>query len=184
MDTAIISDPDKNIARYRAAIADWLKQMTPEARPDLARYAVTLTFDLNRMAKSCWTGILDKSSALRLAKRDFAKFRWKLDRSVLKNAASRFGQELSYVPVIEGQGVGKQLHYHCVIVTPGRVALPEMIASVKHAWSSTAFGGFEIDVQHMRDDGWLNYMSKEAWKVDRDVVDVDNVRLGACPMRC
>ena len=181
---AAIPTPTHSRATLTTEISDWLSRMTPGAQSDVARYAVTLTFDLDKMRRKCRTNILEKSDALTFAIRNFKSFRWNLDRLILKNAATRHGRELSYVPVIEGQGAGKQIHYHCVIVTPARVPVSEMVTLVKQAWMRTEFAGPQVDVQPMRDDGWLTCMSNEAWTLRRDVVDIDNVRLSTCPKRC
>ncbi len=158
--------------------------MTPSENDCSARYAVTLTFDVNRMHHRSWSGLLTNAEAVAFAKRDFATFRMQLDRAILNNAAKRHGRELSYVPVIEGQGKGERIHYHCVIVTPARIGLLEMTKAVKQAWRRTYFGNQQVDVQPMRDDGWLGYIAKKAWTLRQDAVDFDNVRLGECPKRC
>lgn len=158
--------------------------MTPSLDPTVARYAVTLTFDINRMYAMTPSGELSAKEKLEWAKRAFAKFRRRLDHAILGNAASRYGRELEYVPVIEGQRPNEHIHYHCVIVTPARVTLDEMTQSVKTAWKSTGIGGHQIDVQVMYSEGWLMYIAKEAWTVKKDAVDFDNVRLNACPLRC
>lgn len=167
----------------RDEIYAWLRRMTPAASDDTTRYAVTLTFDIDKMRRKSRSGVLELNEATAFARQTFAVFRRNLDRAIFKNAAVRFKRELSYVPVIEGQGKGERIHYHCVIVTPQRVALPEMALAVKHAWMNTEFGAVQTDVQHMLDDGWLSYISKEAWTIKRDAVDVDNVRLGTPPLR-
>ena len=169
---------------YSDEVAKWLKRMTPEESDSTARYAVTLTFDIESMHRKCRGGLLELDEKVALAKIAFSSFRWKLDRTVLKSAASKYGRELTYIPVIEGQCSGHRIHYHCVIVTPMWVKLHEMKVAVKHAWSRTDFAGHQVDVQPMRDDGWLQYISKEAWTLTRDVVDIDNVRLSTRPGRC
>lgn len=158
--------------------------MTPAAVSTVSRYSVTLTFDINRMYAWTPSGELPAEEKLAWAKRAFAKFRRHLDHAILGNAASRYGRELEYIPLIEGQGIKQQLHYHCVIVTPARVTLKEMTTAVKRAWMSTGVGGHQIDVQTMYSDGWLAYVAKEAWTVKREAVDFDNVRLNTCPLRC
>jgi hypothetical protein len=165
-------------------VADWLKRITPAAGCSTARYAVTLTLDVEHMHRKCRSGALTSEEEVAFAKDTFSAFRWNLDRAILKSAASRHGRELAYVPVIEGQSSGDRIHYHCVIVTPTWVTLQDMKAAVKHAWSRTQFGAHQLDVQPMRDDGWLQYMSKEAWTLHRDAVDIDNVRLSTRPQCC
>lgn len=158
--------------------------MTPPEKNGFSRFAATLTLDVECMHRRSRIGVLPKEEQVALAKRTFSAFRWKLDRAILKSAASRHGHELTYIPVIEGQGSGHRIHYHCVIVTPSWVDLKDMATAVKHAWSRTEFGAHQIDVQHMRDDGWLSYISKEARTLHRDAVDIDNVRLSMYPERC
>jgi len=165
-------------------VRDWLSRMTPGPCPEQSRFAVTLTFDQRKMLKCSASGMLTAAEALHFAKTSFTRFRMSLDRKILKSAASRHGKELVYVPVIEGQNPGEVIHYHCVIVAPAWLTLDHMSTAVKDAWMSTGLAGFEIDVQPMRDDGWLAYMSKRAWNVNQDCVDIDNVRLGTPPERC
>ena len=178
------SPANANGFAFNEHVADWLKRMTPSESDNITRYAVTLTLDVESMHRKCRGGVLEADEKVSFAKTTFSAFRWKLDRTILRSAASKHGRELTYVPVIEGQSSGHRIHYHCVIVTPTWVTLPDMRAAVKHAWSRTEFGAHQVDVQPMRDDGWLRYMSKEAWTLTRDVVDIDNVRLSTCPVRC
>jgi hypothetical protein len=168
----------------RADLQQWLIDATPEATDDTARFAVTLTFDINRMYALTPSGVLKADDKIAWAKRAFAKFRRRLDHAILGNAASRYNRELVYIPMIEGQGAKQQLHYHCVIVTPARVTTHQLAAETKRAWMQTGVGGHQIDVQPMYDRGWLSYIAKEAWTVKRETVDFDNVRLGASPQRC
>lgn len=174
----------KSALKLRHELREWLSTMTPAADAAVSRYSVTLTFDINRMYALTESGELSRIKKLAWAKRAFAKFRLRLDRAILGNAASRYGRELEYIPLIEGQGAKQQLHYHCVIVMPSRVTTQEATAAVKMAWLSTGIGGYHIDVQPMYSDGWLNYISKEAWTVKRDAIDIENVRLKTCPQRC
>jgi len=178
------SSADRKPLAITEQVSDWLKRMTPREDCSTSRFAVTLTLDVERMHRKCRSGALTPEEAVDFAKITFSAFRWKLDRTILKSAASKHGRELTYIPVIEGQSSGHRIHYHCVIVTPSWVALPDMNVAVKHAWSRADFGAQQIDVQPMRDDGWLQYISKEAWTLHRDTVDIDNVRLSKRPQRC
>ncbi len=171
-------------SEVRAEVYAWLQRLTPKAEDGSSRYAVTLTLDVDSMRRKSKSGLLDRDEAVVMARENFAAFRANLDYAVYKNAAVRYGRGLTYVPVIEGQGRGERIHYHCVIVTPSRVDLRAMTAAVKRAWMRTAFGAVQTDVQPMLDDGWLSYISKEAWTIKRDSVDIDNVRLASAPKRC
>jgi len=79
--------------------------MTPCDDEDGTRYAVTLTLNVERMHRKSRSGALTGEEAVDFAKATFAAFRWKLDRIILKSAATKHGRELTYVPVIEGQGL-------------------------------------------------------------------------------
>ena len=184
MYAAASSPATSNSLAFKDHVAAWLKRMTPNADRSAARFAVTLTLDVERMHRKSRSGVLESDEKVSFAKATFSAFRWRLDRTILKSAASRHGRELTYIPVIEGQSCGHRIHYHCVIVTPSWITLADMRTAVKHAWSRTEFGAHQIDVQPMRDDGWLQYMSKEAWALHRDAVDIDNVRLSTRPQRC
>jgi len=175
-----VADPEY----LKQEVLDWLARMTPRANPEQSRFAVTLTFDQRKLLMCSASGLLTAAEALGFAKTSFARFRMSLDRKILKSAACRNGKELVYVPVIEGQNLGEAVHYHCVIVTPAWVTLDRMSEAVKAAWMGTGFAGFETDIQPMRDDGWLAYMSKRAWTLNQDCVDIDNVRLDRDPARC
>ena len=158
--------------------------MTPPEDDAATRFAVTLTLDVEAMHRISRTGAAEKEVQVELAMSTFAAFRWKLDRLVLKNAAAKHGRELTYIPVLEGHGSGARIHYHCVIAAPSWVTLDAMKTAVREAWARTRFGHQQVDVQPMRDDGWLQYMSKEAWTLRNDAVDIDNVRLSTDPKRC
>lgn len=181
---ATITSKPSPAEEARAQIYAWLQRMTPMADETTNRYAVTLTFDIDCMRRKSSSGLLEQDEKLALARQNFASFRRHLDFAIFKNAAVRYGRELVYVPVIEGQGPGDRIHYHCVIVAPSRIDLPAMTEAVKRAWLQTEFGAVQTDVQNMLDDGWLSYISKEAWTLKRDAVDIDNVRLAAVPKRC
>lgn len=170
--------------KLRSDVRQWLLDATPAVTEHTAHYAVPLTFDINRMYAMTPSGELAHDAKIAWAKRAFAKFRRRLDHAILGNAASRFNRELTYIPMIEGQGAKQQLHYHCVIVTPARVSTQQLAAEAKRAWMQTGIGGHQIDVQPMYDTGWLSYIAKEAWTVKRETVDFDNVRLAARPQRC
>ena len=174
MQVAPPHSPSRQSKRLIIDVADWLQRMTPRQNDSAARYAVTLTFDINKMHQRSWSGLLTNSEAVALAKEDFATFRRRLDRAILNNAAKRHGRELSYVPVIEGQGKGQRIHYHCVIVTPARIGLHEMTERVKQAWRRTYFGNLQVDVRrpscNARCAGALGIAVPAAWEHPRDGV--------------
>ena len=173
-----------NRATLSDEVASWLVRMTPTETETEARFAVTLTLDVDAMHRAMRTGIAEKQKQIEFARSSFAEFRWKLDRLILKNAAVKYGRELAYIPVLEGLGNAARIHYHSVIVVPARVTCEAMKHSVREAWGRARFGHQQVDVQPLRDEGWLHYMSKEAWTLRHDAVDIDNVRLSTDPKRC
>jgi len=181
MPTSALSPPPEDLKQQ---VLDWLVRMTPASSSEQSRFSVTLTFDQRKMLKYSPSGMLTAAQALHCAKTSFARFRMSLDRKILKSAASRNGKELVYIPAFDVQNSGEFIHYHCVIVTPAWVTLDRMTEAVKNAWMGTGLAGFEMHVTPMRDDGWLAYMSKRAWTLNQDCVDIDNVRLGTDPERC
>jgi hypothetical protein len=59
--------------KLRADLRQWLLDATPETTADAARYAVTLTFDINRMYAMTPSGVLGADDKVAWAKRAFAK---------------------------------------------------------------------------------------------------------------
>jgi hypothetical protein len=184
MDTLPTSAHSRAARKLRYELREWLSKMTPEADASTTRYAVTLTFDIDRMYRMTACGVLLNEDKVAWAKRAFAKFRHHLDRAIYGNSATRHNKELEYIPVIEGQGAKQQIHYHAIIVAPARVSLPDMTAEVRKAWRSTGIGGHQVDVQVMYSTGWQSYITEEAWTPRIESLDFDNVRLRSCPQRC
>ena len=116
-EAAITSKPSP-AEEARSEIYAWLQRMMPVADETTRRYAVTLTLDIDCMRRKSSSGLLEQDEKLALARQNFASFRRRLDLAIFKNAAVRYGRELDYVPVIEGQGPGDRIHYHCVIIAP------------------------------------------------------------------
>jgi len=89
------------------------------------------------------------------------RFQQKLNFVVFGHAAKRHGKTLKYLPVVEGERSGKNLHLHFAIGNlPKHVKLNQFDALVCQAKKYVE----HIDEQHkvdIADRGWLEYITKE-----------------------
>lgn len=89
------------------------------------------------------------------------RFQQKLNFVVFGHAAKRHGKTLKYLPVVEGEHSGKNLHLHFAIGNlPKHVKLNQFDALVCQAKKYVE----HVDEQHkvdIADRGWLEYITKE-----------------------
>lgn len=89
------------------------------------------------------------------------RFQQKLNFAVFGHAAKRHGKTLKYLPVVEGERSGKNLHLHFAIGNlPKHVKLNQFDALVCQAKKYVE----HVDEQHkvdIADRGWLEYITKE-----------------------
>ena len=85
-------------------------------------------------------------------------------------AAERYGKQLKYLIVVEGERSEKNLHLHLAIGDlPSHVKFNQVANLVKQAKSHV----LEIDEQYkvdITDSGWMEYISKEFGAKDTDNV--------------
>ncbi len=109
---------------------------------------------------------LGRDDCDRIAKR----FIQKLNREVFGKAAERYGKQLKYLIVVEGERSEKNLHLHLAIGDlPSHVKFNQVANLVKQAKSHV----LEIDEQYkvdITDSGWMEYISKEFGAKDTDNV--------------
>lgn len=102
----------------------------------------------------------------RIAKR----FTQKLNRQVFGKAAERYGKQLKYLIVVEGERSGKNLHLHLAIGDlPSHIKFNMVSDLVMKAKLQVV----EIDEQYkvdITDSGWMEYISKEFGAKDTDSV--------------
>ena len=99
------------------------------------------------------------------------RFQQKLNRAVFgRRAAEKYGKTLSYLPVLEGECSGKNLHLHFAIGNlPPRFKFNQFDSLVRQAKQHVA----DIDLQHkvdIADSGWLEYITKETGSEHTDNV--------------
>jgi len=112
------------------------------------------------------------------AQRNFRLFLKRLNQNLFGNAAKRFGKSVAVLPVLEGDGKTKLIHYHCAIGNfPAHIPASAIPAVIKCAWHQTPFGNEQVDVKPIRDAGWGRYMGKEIGSRNTEAVDINNLRL-------
>lgn len=99
------------------------------------------------------------------------RFQQKLNRAVFgQRCAEKFGRSLKYLPVLEGQRSGKNLHLHLAIGgLPEHIMLNQFEALVREAMHHVP----EINVQmkvDVADSGWFEYITKETGSTHSDNV--------------
>lgn len=148
---------------------------------DAVTHAVSLTLKPNRI-------LLNNNGATTVkltdfeAKETFRFFVKRLNKSLFGNAASRFGKTVSVIPVLEGQGTNKLLHYHCAIGNvPDGMSVEALKTHIHAAWLKTPYGNEQIDVKLIESSDWFAYMGKEIGIKHADVLDWTNVVLPPAP---
>ncbi|MDR6420254.1 hypothetical protein J2801_002505 [Paraburkholderia phenoliruptrix] len=140
-------------------------------------HAVTLTMKPSRVVLTSAGQTVQRLTEIG-AKENFRHFVKRLNASVYGSAAKRYGKTVYLIPVIEGAATGKQLHYHCMMGNFREGAQDGAVASsIRDAWLQTHFGNYQIDVQRMYSDGWIDYITKEVGMGDADNVDYGNVHV-------
>ncbi|WP_141107005.1 hypothetical protein [Herbaspirillum aquaticum] len=125
--------------RIQKACIEWMVQ-----HKDAFNYAVTLTLKSYRRLRNDRGQVVEQLSHFE-AKRTLRYFVMRLNIALFGKAAKRFSRSISIIPVLEGHGADKRLHYHCAIGgLPENMSVDEIDAVVRDAWSKTPFGYDEI----------------------------------------
>ena len=149
----------------KAATRTWLSGMSNEFP-----LALTLTLKqtvVETTVNGTYKRKLTRIDCERIAKR----FTQKLNREVFgKRMADKFGHTLKYLPIVEGERSGKNLHLHFAIGNlPKHVKFNQFNALVSNAKLHVE----NIDAEHkvdIADSGWLEYITKEVGTKDTDNV--------------
>lgn len=149
----------------KAATRTWLCGMSNE-------FPLALTLTLKQTIteknyKGTYRRNITRTDCERIARR----FTQKLNREVFgKRKADKFGHTLKYLPVVEGERSGKNLHLHFAIGNlPKNIKFNQFDALVSKAKQHVE----HVDVQHkvdIADSGWLEYITKEVGTKDTDNV--------------
>ena len=162
--TRMAFDP-KAILTQKAAVRAWLGGMAKD-------YPLALTLTLKQTicetnARGTYKRKLTRIDCEQIARR----FTQKLNRQVFgKRGADKFGLALKYLPVVEGERSGKNLHLHFAIGgLPEHVKFNQFDALVRNAKAAVE----NIDAEHkveLTDSGWMEYITKEVGAKDTDNV--------------
>jgi hypothetical protein len=163
--------------QLRSACVAWMQQYA-----DHLTHAVTLTLKPYRVLATN-TGEVREALTSIEASATCRHFLNRLNGSIYGNAVKRSGKSITAIPVLEGQGSAKLLHYHCALGGfPLTICDKAIAAKITNAWHLTPFGNEQVDIQPMHSSRWLTYMGKEIGLRNADGVDWENVRLSAASL--
>lgn len=139
----------------KAATRTWVCGMANE-------FPLALTLTLKQtIVEETPKGTVRRAITKQDCERITQRFQQKLNFVVFGHAAKRHGKTLKYLPVVEGERSGKNLHLHFAIGNlPKHVKLNQFDALVCQAKKYVE----HVDEQHkvdIADRGWLEYITKE-----------------------
>ncbi|MFJ3055976.1 hypothetical protein [Herbaspirillum sp. NPDC087042] len=162
--------------RIRQACIEWMVH-----HKDAFNYAVTLTLKSYRRLRNDHGQVVEPLSHFE-AKQTLRYFVKRFNISMFGKAAKRYGRSISIIPVLEGHGQDKRLHYHCAIGgLPKKMSVDEINVAVRDAWSKTPFGYDEIHVSPIISTNWFSYIGKEIGRMNADVIDWENTVIPPAP---
>lgn len=107
--------------------------------------------------------------------RNFSHFSNRLNKAILRNSFTRYGNRIPMIPVLE-RSYSQRYHYHTVINRPDQVTRDDFKGVVYDCWNRTLWGYREIDFQFDVSAGWINYISKLSQKETySDSIDWQNL---------
>lgn len=119
------------------------------------------------------------SCSWRTHSQNFRHFMNRLNQSYLQNGYRRYGNRLTVIPTREGTRYVRP-HYHCVIDNPFPERNDEFRRLVKESWRKTSLGQPRVEVDPMRSDRWIEYMTKLYSKTNfRESIDWENLILSS-----
>lgn len=161
---------------HRTDARDGVKQWVHDMSADFP-FALTLTLKQSFLVstpKGNYYRKLDRDDCQRAAER----FQQKLNRAVFgKRAADEYGKGLRYLAVLEGGVKGKHLHLHYALGgLPPFIRLGDLHGLIDHARSLVPVLDDQFRVK-IADDGWHDYITKQAHRTDVDCLLVTLSRL-------
>jgi hypothetical protein len=102
----------------------------------------------------------------------------RINRALLKHRYKRHNESVAVFPTIECKN--KRIHVHAAMRCPDHVCPTEFARAIERCWKAANKGArFAIvDVQPMRDSGWIEYICKETAPGNIDAIDVENISWG------
>lgn len=106
---------------------------------------------------------------------NFRHFSNRLNKTILRNSFTRYGNRIPVIPVHERSHVDRY-HYHTVIDRTDHVSRDEFREIVADCWSRTLWGHRKIDFKFDITPGWFNYITKfQTTEVYSDSIDWQNL---------
>jgi hypothetical protein len=106
--------------------------------------------------------------------RNFTHFSNRLNKAILRNSFTRYGNRVRIIPVLE-RSHSQRYHYHTAIDRTDHVDRDAFQRIVTDCWNRTFWGYREIDFQFDMSAGWIDYMTKPTQKEEySDSIDWQN----------
>lgn len=142
------------------------------------RTAAIQFFDLNQFNDPCAVTLTMKQrvGSVELDKiacsRNFTHFSNRLNKAILRNSYTRYGNRIRMIPVLE-RSHSQRYHYHTVIDRADRITRDKFKDIVSDCWDRTYWSYREIDFQFDITPGWIHYITKSVTN-DSDTIDWQN----------
>jgi hypothetical protein len=133
------------------------------------RQAIIPLFDIDNFHDPCAVTLTMKQrvSSIELddieCDRNFRYFSNRLNKSVLGNSFTRYGNHIRMIPVLE-KSSSQRYHFHTVIDRIDRLTRDQFKHVVTDCWEQTLWGYREIDFQFDISTGWIDYITKPSQK--------------------
>jgi hypothetical protein len=142
------------------------------------RTAAIKFFDLNQFNDPCAVTLTMKQrvSSVELdqiaSSRNFTHFSNRLNKAILRNSYTRYGNRIRMIPVLE-RSHSQRYHFHTVIDRASHITRDGFKDIVSDCWDRTYWGYREIDFQFDITPGWVRYITKSVTR-DTDSIDWQN----------
>ena len=144
-------------SEYRKELIDWIGKVE-----FICPFSVTLSMKEHRS----WE-----------FNRNFRHFCNRLNQSYLQNSYRRYKKRLTVLVASEGNGDIRN-HHHLIIDNPFIDRDREFVRKVRESWIKSELGLRKIEVEKMKGDGWIKYITKFKSKpIYKDSFDFENFHI-------
>ena len=144
-------------SEYRKELVNWIGNIQ-----FINPFAITLTM---------------KSSNFRDFDQNYRHFSNRLNQSYLQSRYRRYQEQITNIPIREGVD-GIRTHLHCILDNPFIDRDREFVKCIKDSWNKTFLSLPKIQIEKMRSDNWIGYITKFRSKSEyKDSVDWSNVHI-------
>jgi hypothetical protein len=112
--------------------------------------------------------------------RDFHHFSNRLNKAILPNSFTRYGNRIPTIAVLE-KSYSQRYHYHTMIDRPDHVTRDDFKDVIWDCWNRTLWGYREIDFKFDGSTaGWIDYITKPSQKENYP----DSIEWQSCHRDC